>query len=67
MVSYYKSTSVVHATAECTVCGVRYENYKNAQALAAKHAKHTGHKVTGEVGLAFEYPRRMVVEPKKKK
>jgi hypothetical protein len=32
-----------------------FQNYKNAQALAAKHAKSTGHKVTGEVGLAFSY------------
>ena len=64
MAAYLKTTWVVHAIAECTVCGVRYENYKNAQALAAKHAKQTGHVVTGEVGLAFEYPRKLATGDK---
>jgi hypothetical protein len=45
----------VHTIAECQDCGEKFENYKNGQALAAKHAKRYKHLVTGEVGLAFEY------------
>lgn len=50
-----KSTWKVHAIARCQNCGVEFNNYKNAQALAAKHAQKYGHTVTGEVGLAFTY------------
>ena len=67
MASYYKTTSVVHAIGTCTVCGKEFTNYKNAQALSAKHAKHTGHIVKGEIGLAFEYPARQVPESGGKK
>ena len=50
-----KSTWKVHAVARCDDCGKEFQNYKNAQALAAQHAKVYGHVVRGEVGLAFEY------------
>jgi|GEM_PF-2920447 len=50
-----KTIGVVHAVACCDDCGVEFMNYKNAQALAAQHAKKYGHIVKGEVGLAFEY------------
>jgi hypothetical protein len=50
-----KRTWKVHCIAMCTVCGKEWSNYKNAQGCAAIHARSTGHKVTGEVGLAFEY------------
>lgn len=50
-----KSIGVVHAIACCDDCGKEFTNYKNAQALAAQHAKKHGHVVKGEVGLAFEY------------
>lgn len=50
-----KRTWKVHAIAECSECGMTFQDYHNAQALAAKHAKKYGHVVTGEVGLAFEY------------
>ena len=39
----------------CSVCGKEFLNYKNAQALAARHAKMTGHVVRGELGFAFVY------------
>lgn len=50
-----KSTWKVHAIAECRDCGKEFQNYHNAQALAAQHARKYGHLVTGEVGLAFKY------------
>lgn len=50
-----KSIGVVHAVATCKDCGKEFQYYKNAQALAAKHAKKYKHYVYGEVGLAFDY------------
>ena len=50
-----KSIGVVHAIAKCEDCGREFVGYKNAQALAAQHAKTYGHVVRGEVGLAFTY------------
>lgn len=49
---------VVHGLANCEDCGWQYEGYKNAQALAAKHAKRHGHKVLVEVGLSGYYDGR---------
>ncbi len=46
---------VIHAIARCEVCGQEFTSYKNAKALAAKHYNQTGHKVTGEECVAFEY------------
>ena len=46
---------VVHAFLKCEDCEWETYSYKNAQALAAKHAKKYGHKVTGELGIAFGY------------
>lgn len=53
-----KNIGVVHAIAIGKNCGVEFMNYRNAQALAAKHAKKYGHLVIGEVALAFEYDGR---------
>lgn len=50
-----KSISVVHLLAECEDCDKVFEDYKNGQALAAKHAKDKKHKVNGDIGLAFIY------------
>lgn len=50
-----KSFGVVHGIAQCQTCGWSTSSYKNAQAIAAKHAKTKGHRVTGEVGYAYEY------------
>lgn len=53
-----KKIGVVHAVATCEDCGKKFTNYKNAQALAAKHAKTYGHLVIGEVGISFKYDGR---------
>jgi len=50
-----RSYGVVHGLAECRDCDWNTESYKNAQALAARHARHYGHRVVGELGIAFEY------------
>lgn len=47
--------SVVHGLAECQDCGWKTSSYKNAQALAAQHARRYGHQVRGELGIAFSY------------
>lgn len=48
----------IHTVGECEDCGKKFQNYKNGQALAAKHAKHYRHRVRGEIGLAFDYDGR---------
>ena len=53
-----KSIGKVHAVAICEDCGKEFQNYINAQALAALHAQKYKHKVSGEVALAFEYDGR---------
>lgn len=50
-----KTICVVHVMARCEDCGKIFDNYKNGQAVAAKHAKDKKHIVRGEVALAFEY------------
>ena len=49
---------VVHGVAYCLDCEWKTDSYKNAQAIAAKHAKHYGHRVDGELGIAFSYDYR---------
>tara|TARA_Y100000310_G_C20084273_1_gene535302 strand:- start:151 stop:333 length:183 start_codon:yes stop_codon:yes gene_type:complete len=56
MVSY--SYGVVHGWAECENCEWKTESYKNAQAIAKIHAKKYGHKVSGELGIVFDYDHR---------
>jgi len=46
---------VVHAVVQCEDCEWHTESYKNAQAIAAKHAKRYGHKVSGELEISFAY------------
>jgi hypothetical protein len=46
---------VVHGIATCNTCGWSTQSYKNAQAIAARHAKTKGHRVNGEVGYAYTY------------
>jgi hypothetical protein len=53
-----KAFGVVHVIAECQDCNWECQNYKNGQALAAKHAKHHKHKVIVEVGLDGYYDGR---------
>lgn len=50
-----KEINVVHVMAQCKDCGKIFDNYKNGQALAAKHAKDKKHIVEGEIALAFVY------------
>ena len=50
-----RKAGVVHCIAECRTCGKSWTNYKNAQAVGARHAKLTGHTVDVEVGLAIQY------------
>ncbi len=46
---------VVYGTALCQDCGWETFSYKNAQALAARHALAYGHCVNGEIGISFLY------------
>lgn len=50
-----RTYGVVHGIATCETCGWSTQSYKNAQALAARHAAAHGHRVTGEVGCAYTY------------
>jgi len=53
-----KAYGVVHGVAWCMDCDWHTESYKNAQAIAAKHAKDYGHRVDGELGISFFYDYR---------
>jgi hypothetical protein len=50
--------SPVHAIVNCDDCGWKTYSYKNAQALAAIHARAHGHRVLGELAIAFHYDAR---------
>jgi len=52
MTYYY---SVIAAQVECQDCSWKTESYKNAQAIAKIHAQKRGHKVRGELTIAFGY------------
>lgn len=47
--------SVIHCIARCTECEWEHQDYRLARHEAAKHARKTGHKVTGEQAMRFEY------------
>ncbi len=49
---------VVHGVAWCQDCDWTTDSYKNAQAISSKHAKKYGHRVEGELGIAFSYDNR---------
>jgi len=53
-----KTTWKTSSLAECNDCGWTYGNYKNAQAVAAKHAKDHDHFVRVETVLVsyYNYP-----------
>ncbi len=53
-----KKTWKTSSIAECADCDWTYENYKNAQAVGAKHAKDHNHFVRVETVLAsyYNYP-----------
>lgn len=46
---------LIHATAECTVCGEQWTAYLTTQELASAHARKTGHLVKADLGYAVEY------------
>lgn len=46
---------LIHAIAECHVCGQRWEDWKTAQKLASAHHRKTGHTVRMDLGYAGEY------------
>ena len=50
-----KRVGVISSIFTCDDCGRVFECYKNAQALAAKHAKHYKHRVDGEVCIGVSY------------
>lgn len=50
--------SVVHGIAACDDCGWQTDSYKNAQAIAAIHARAHGHRVHGEIGCVYIYDGR---------
>ncbi len=58
---------VTHGIAECQDCDWGTQSYKNAQALAARHAMAWGHKVNGEVGYSYTYDGASSMAPKRKK
>lgn len=47
--------AVVHAIVECQDCEWKTQSYKNAQAIAKKHAEKYGHRVSGDLGIDFGY------------
>ena len=53
-----KSIGVTHIVAQCKDCTWNTQNYKNGQAIAAKHAKDYKHKVMIDVGLTGYYDGR---------
>lgn len=53
-----KNIGVIGAIFNCVNCGKVFDGYKNAQALAAKHAKHYKHLVQGEVVISCDYDGR---------
>ena len=57
-----KSTWRVSGIANCDDCDWHYENYKNAQAVGANHAKHHHHKVRVETALVSVYDGRLSEE-----
>jgi hypothetical protein len=42
----------------CDDCDWKTESYKNGQAIAKKHAQKHGHRVHGELTIAFAYDGR---------
>jgi len=50
-----KNTWRVGGLASCDDCSWEYENYKNAQAVGANHAKHNNHQVRVETTLVSLY------------
>lgn len=50
-----RNYTIIEDTATCQDCGAIFKCTANAQALAAKHAQKTGHRVTGEKSILYSY------------
>jgi hypothetical protein len=50
-----RRSGVVHAIGECKDCGATFDNYKNAMALSAQHARRYGHTVHVEQCITVMY------------
>ena len=50
-----KTCEVNSTIAVCKTCGMTFDNHKNAQANAARHAKEKGNISKGEQVMTFEY------------
>jgi hypothetical protein len=57
-VNLHVRKGLVHAIADCTVCGKHWENYLTAQKNAAQHTRKTGHKVIVDLGYSVDYTRK---------
>lgn len=55
-----EKAKIIHQIAKCLNCGMQWEDYRNGKARkqAAQHAKKTGHTVTGETGIAWDYNKK---------
>jgi hypothetical protein len=53
-----RAFGITHGMAECLDCGWSTQQYKNAQATAARHAKAHGHKVSVEIAMSGYYDGR---------
>ena len=47
--------ALIHAIADCVICGKHWEDYLTVQKLAYAHARKTGHKVIVDLGYVCEY------------
>lgn len=54
-----KKFGKTHTIAKCQDCNWNTDNYKNGQALAARHAKCHKHKVLVEIGISGYYDGRV--------
>lgn len=52
------NAKIISCLAECMDCGKTFQNYNDARLRAKIHARVSGHKVTGEVAIAFSYDGR---------
>lgn len=59
--------ALIHAIADCVVCGKHWEDYLTAQNRAAAHARRTGHKVMIDIGYVVEYGGNARAEAKRRK
>jgi len=47
--------ALIHAIADCKVCGAHWDDYLTTQKLAAAHSRRTGHTVIADLGYTVQY------------